>query len=228
MSVWEGIESALNAAGRLTFGGLMESLAAAKARRKEAAFSISLIALSAKMARADGVVTDDEIEAFRSFFDFPESEARKVRTIYELAQQDVAGFDFYLRRVARLFEDDPAVLEDVLDCLHHIALADGVAHPSEMKMLDEAARAFSLSPAAARRVRAAHIGLGEEDPYLILGVDPDVSLEDLKTEYRRLVRAHHPDALIARGVPEALVKIAEGRAAAINAAYEKVLAERNA
>lgn len=225
MSAWETIGNALQAAGRLTFGGVMDALAASRARRAEAAFSIALIALSAKMARADGVVTDDEIDAFHSFLEAPPEEAANVRMLYRLAQKDVAGYDHYLKRIARQFEDNPAVLEDVLDCLHHVALADGVAHPNEIAMLDEAAAIFGLSPAAARRIRAAHLGV-EEDPYAILGVAPEISPEDLKTAYRRLMREHHPDALAARGVPASMVRISEGRTAAINAAYEKILAER--
>ena len=225
MSFWDRIGNALTAARKRTIGALLDAIATQKQRRNEAAFSIALIALSAKMAKADGIVTDDEIEAFRDFFSFPEREADKVRMIYRLAQQDVAGFDEYLSRVAKIFEMAPAVLEDVLDCLFHVAVADGVAHPREMELLDRAANVFSIKPAAYRRIRATHLGLGDDDPWLILGVDHEASLEEIKTAYRALVRDHHPDALTARGVPADLVKIGEGRMAAINTAYERILTE---
>ncbi len=226
MNVWEKVQTRLNAFGRLTLGAMLDALAERKARRDEAAFSIALIALSAKMAKADGIVTDDEIAAFCEFFHFPAEEADNVRMVYDLAQKDVAGFEHYLSRVARIFEDEPVVLEDVLDCLYHIALADGVAHPREMDLLDKAGVAFKLPPAAIRRLRLVHLGLGESDPYLILDIGHDVSDAEVKQAYRDLVRTHHPDALMARGVPVELVRIAENRMAAINDAYKQIVAER--
>jgi DnaJ like chaperone protein len=112
----------------------------------------------------------------------------------------------------------------VLDCLFYVATADGVQHPREEALLDQAAKAFRLSSAAMRRLRAAHFGLGKEDPFAVLGLAPDAGPELVKAAYRALIRDNHPDAMIARGVPEPLVKIAEARSAAINAAYEKALA----
>lgn len=223
-SLWDSVQSLIDEARRRTLGAALEAMSAAKARRDEAAFSIALIALSAKMAKADGVVTDDETGAFRRFFQFPDEEAAKVRMIYNLAKQDLAGFDHYLARVAKLFEDTPVVLEDVLDCLYYIATADGVEHPRERALLEAAAKAFGLSAAAVRRLRATHFGVEAEDPFAILGVAPDASSETVKAAWRALIREHHPDALIARGVPAAMVKIAEARSAAINTAYEKAFA----
>ncbi len=206
----------------------MEAMAARQRRRDAAIFSIALIALSAKMAKADGVVTDDEVAVFRSFFSYPPEEEEKVRTVFLLATEDIAGFDSYARQVGRLFRDDCAILEDVLDCLFYIALADGVMHPDEMGLLRVAADGFGLGKNTWRRVKAAHLGADKEDPYVILGVEPSVSDADLKTEYLKLVKDNHPDALVARGVPEDLVRISEHRMAVINTAYERALAERAA
>lgn len=223
-SVFESIESLIESARERTLGAALKAMTAAKARRDESTFSIALIALAAKMAKADGFVDEAETGAFRRFFQYPEEEASKVRMIYNLAQQDVAGFDHYLAQVAKLYEGNPLVLEDVLDCLFHVATADGVAHPAERSLLDTAAEAFSLSSAAVRRLKAIHFGLEADDPFAVLGVAPDASPEAVKTAWRALIREHHPDALLARGVPAAMVKIAEARSAAINAAYEKALA----
>ncbi|RZO65372.1 MAG: molecular chaperone DjiA [Parvularculaceae bacterium] len=223
MNIWENLGSVLEKVQDRTFGAVFDAISAAKTRRDETAFSVALIALSAKLAKADGIVTDDEIQAFRDFFAFPESEARKVKMIYELAQQDVAGFDHYLRKVRRLFAEQPAVLEDVIDCLFHVAAADGVAHPHEIALLEQAAEIFDLSAASMRRIKAAHLGAEKNDPFIILDVQDDVSVAGLQVAYRALAREHHPDALIARGVPVSLVKIAEGRMAAINDAYDRAL-----
>lgn len=226
MTFWDRIESLLNAAHDKTLGALMEAIRERRARKDAAVFSIAFIALSAKMAKADGIVTDEEVAAFQTFFTYPAEEADKVHMIWRLAQEDVAGFDLYARQVGDLFSGEPTVLEDVLDCLYHIALADGVAHPREVELLDEAVRAFKMSPACARRVKAAHLGADKEDPYVILGLDHDISDDELRRAWRNLAKENHPDTLIARGVPPDLVKIAEGRMAAINDAYKRALAER--
>ena len=228
MSLWSKIQSALEVTRRRTLGAALDAIAERRVKHDETTFSIALIALSAKMAKADGVVTDDEIDAFRDFFQFPEEDADKVRVVYNLAQQDIAGFEHYLSQVAKIFADEPVVLEDVLDCLFHIAAADGVAHPRELEMLEIAADQLKVSASAFRRIKSVHLGLGEDDPYVILDVEPSISDLGLKTVYRELVKLHHPDAMIARGVPAALVKIAEGRIAAINDAYEKITQERKA
>lgn len=225
MSWWDNLQTAVDQAKRRTLGGFLDGLAAQKAKRNEMAFSIALIALSAKMAKADGVASDTEFDAFRRFFSYPKSEESKVFMIYRLAQQDVAGFDHYLQRVAKIFALNTPALEDVLDCLFYIAGADGIEHPREQTMLEQAAEAFKVSPAAFRRLKAVHLGLDHEDPYTILGIEPGVDEATLKAAYRALVREHHPDALIARGVPEALVKIAEARMAAINTAYARISGE---
>ncbi|MEK7265220.1 MAG: TerB family tellurite resistance protein [Pseudomonadota bacterium] len=226
MGIWGRIGEAVEEAHKRTLGSALDAFVEMKARRDESAFSIALIALSAKIARADGFVTDNEVAAFRKFFAFPQSEESKVKMVFDLAKQDVAGFDHYARQVARIFEDDPVVLEDVIDCLLYVALADGQAHPREMDMLENAAAAFKLAPGAWRRIKASHLGQDRDDPYVILDLEHDADTAALREKYRALMRENHPDALIARGVPPGLVKIAENRTAAINAAYEKILAER--
>lgn len=225
MSFWDKIQTVIDDGRRRTLGAVLDAIARQKERRDEAAFSIALIALSAKMAKADGLVTTQEVDAFRRFFTYPDEAADKVSMIYRLAQQDIAGFEHYLERVARIFEGSPEMLEDVLDCLFYIAGADGVEHPREKALLESAARAFKTPAAALRRIRAIHLGLDAEDPYAILGVEPGISAEELKAVYRALVRDHHPDALMARGVPVALVRIGEARMAAINAAYDILSAD---
>lgn len=151
-----------------------------------------------------------------------------MRTVFSLAMEDVAGFDSYARQVGRLFRDDSDILEDVLDCLFFVAMADGVLHPNELELLRKAADRFGTSKSSWRRVKAAHLGADKEDPYAILGLDHEVSDDDLRATYRALAKTHHPDALIARGVPEDLIKIAEHRMAVINEAYETAMAERGA
>ncbi len=189
-------------------------------------FTIAVIALGAKMAKADGVVTKDEEEAFRRIFRVPPSEEANVRRIFNLARQDTAGYEAYARQIARLFRDNPAILEDVLDGLFEIAKADGVLHPGELAFLERVAEIFGFTEAEFRRIRASHFGPDAADPYAILGVAHDASDEEVKRTYRLLVRENHPDSLMARGVPEEFVRLANDKLAAINAAYDRIEQER--
>ncbi|HSM43080.1 MAG TPA: DnaJ family molecular chaperone [Afifellaceae bacterium] len=191
--------------------------------RRQIAFTISMIALSAKMAKADGIVTQVEVEAFQQIFAIPAGEERNVARIYNLAKSDIAGFEAYAGQVARLFPDDRVLLEDILDGLFHIAKADGVIHERELSYLERVSEIFGFSEDEFSRISARHaIVSGGGDPYLVLGADRDWDFETLKKHYRRLVAENHPDRLMARGVPEEFVRIATERVAAINAAWEQV------
>lgn len=189
-------------------------------------FTIAIIALSAKMAKADGVVSDDEVVVFERLFKVPPEERAAVRRLFNLARQDTAGYEIYAAQIARLFRGNPAMLEDILDGLLEIAGADGVLHPDEAVFLERVADIFGFAPNEYRRIRATHFGRDESDPYQVIGVGYEASEEEIKLTYRRLVRENHPDSLIARGVPEEFVRLANDKLAAINAAYEHIRQER--
>ena len=189
-------------------------------------FTIAVIALGAKMAMADGVVTKDEEEAFTRVFRVPPSEQANVRRIFNLARADTAGYESYAGQIARIFRGNPAVLEDILDGLFEIAKADGVFHPGEQAFLERVAEIFGFAPNEFRRIRASHFR-DAADPYVVLGVAYDASDDEIKRTYRRLVKENHPDSLIGRGVPPEFVKLANDKLAAINAAYEKIRMERD-
>ncbi|MBB3949177.1 J domain-containing protein [Aureimonas jatrophae] len=197
--------------------------------RRRVAFSVAMIALSAKMARADGVVTPAEISAFRRIFLIPPDEIQNVFRLYSIAQQDTAGFEIYASRMRALCEEPPAegeegcaLLVDVLDGLFHIAGADGVVHERELAFLAEVAERFGLTAVQFERIRARHVDGGEAGAYAVLGVDPSASHDEMRRRYLHLVRENHPDRLAARGVPAEFMAIATERMKAINAAWAMV------
>ena len=122
--------------------------------QRQVAFTIGVIALGAKMAKADGVVTRDEVEAFREVFHVPSAEVKNVARVFDQAKQDSRGFEAYARQLGALFHDNPAVLEDLLDGLFHIAKADNVYHPAEDQFLGDVAEIFGFSQAEFARIRA--------------------------------------------------------------------------
>ena len=222
MSIWSAI-SAIGGSLSTFFAGGRE---AGKPPEKTVAFTVAMIALSAKMAKADGVVTQDETEAFRQVFHVAPADMAGVNRVFDLAKGDVAGFETYARQAAKLFEVKADILEDVLDGLFHIAKADGVVHEAELHYLEQVALIFGFGAADFRRIRARHVRLPEEDPYDVLGVAHEAPFADIKKRYRELARENHPDRHVAAGVPPEMLEIVTQRLARINAAFDRIEKER--
>src|SRR6187402_2788700 len=183
MSIWQLLKrvtasAASGVAGlveavRTVFGGDPEL-------RRRVAFSVAMIALSAKMAKADGVVTADEVQAFRQIFSVPPREAKNVARLYDIAQADIAGFEAYAERIARLCGTGKAncgVLEDILDGLFHIAKADGMLHEREGRFLHRIAQIFRIGEEHYQAILARHVSIGAADPWIVLGIERGKSLD---------------------------------------------------
>ena len=193
---------------------------------KQISFTIGVIVLGAKMAKADGIVTRDEVNAFREVFHVPPHEARNVARIFDKAKREAEGFEPYAMQLARMFRNNKGVLEDLLDALFHIAKADDVLHPAEIEFLQRCAIIFGFTEADYERIKAGHATGDDQDPYVILGVDRGADDATIKAQYRKLIRENHPDTLIAQGVPQEFVDIANDKLAAINDAYDQVQKHR--
>ena len=227
MSIWTRISEALGLVGD-SIGDFLAKLARSRNSppEKSLGFTIGMIALGAKMAKADGVVTLDEVSAFKRVFHVPQAELAAVARVFNLAKQDVAGYETYARHIAKLFHAKAAILENVLDGLFHIAKADGLIHPAELTYLEKVSVHFGFNAADFGRIRSRHVVAGAHDPYVILGVDRSMHMADIKTCYRKLVRENHPDKLIAAGVPEEMIQLATEKLALMNSAYEQIVKER--
>lgn len=225
MSVWSRIADALSALRQGEgLSTVFDALRSPPERR--AAFAIAVIALGAKMAKADGLVTRDEVTAFREVFTIPKAQEGNAARLFNMARTDVAGYRDYARRIAAMFEDQSETLADLMEGLFHIALADGTYHPSEDDFLHEVARIFGFDDRRFARLRAQFVPDAERDPYDVLGVSPDAPMDEIRANWRKLVRDSHPDVMIARGVPEEAVKLAEKRLVAVNRAWEEISGDR--
>ena len=189
---------------------------------KRIAFTIAVIVLGAKMAKADGKVTRDEVSAFKEVFRIPPDELKNVGRLFNRARNDAAGFEPYARQIGRMFKAHPAVLVELLDGLFHIARADGAVTEDELAYLEQVAKIFGLDAREWDRVRAGNMGPDASDPYVILGVPRESSDDEIKAAYRKLVRENHPDRLVAQGMPQEFVDLANERLATINAAYDRL------
>ncbi len=221
MSIWTRISEAVAALAKGEgLSAVFDKLRTPPER--SVAFTIAVIALSAKMAKADGLVTRAEVSTFRDIFHIaPEDEAGAAR-VFNLARQDVAGFEEYARRISAMFGNEMGTLCDLMEGLFQIAIADGTYHPAEDAFLSRVAELFGLSESQFRGLRTRFVPDAAPDPFSILGVSPDTPLPEIRRAWKALVRDSHPDRMIARGVPPEAVKMCERRLIDINRAWEDI------
>jgi DnaJ like chaperone protein len=193
---------------------------------EDPAFSTAVTALGAKLAKADGAADHSEFVAFTQVFQPDAASEQNIHRLYDLARQTTHGYESYAKRLAKRYAGCPQLLEDVLDGLFHIAKSDGFVTDDELTYLERVSKLFGQSPLTYRRVKATHLGAGPEDPYVVLGVEPDASDDAVHSAWRTALVAAHPDRARARGLPDEFVEVAEAKAAAINAAYDSVTRER--
>jgi len=191
------------------------------------AFATAIIVLGAKLAKADGQVSRDEVEAFKSRFKISEQEVGGVARIYDQAKTSAEGFEPYARQIAALFGRDPVMLEELLIGLFEVARADGDLKTGEIEFLREVASIFGFDETKFEQLRVTFGTKKQpeakaEDPYKLLGISRAASDADIKKSYRKLVRELHPDHLTAKGMPEDFIHRANDRLAAVNAAYDRI------
>jgi DnaJ like chaperone protein len=221
MSIWKRIGDALSA---LTSGEPLSEIfdRLRTPPERSVAFTIAVIALSAKMAKADGQVTRDEVTAMREVFQIAREDEAGAARVFNLARRDVAGFEDYALRIRRMFENSDACLCDLMEGLFHIAMADGTYHPAENDFLEQVAQIFGLEDHDFRALHARFVPDAAPDPYTVLGVAPDAPVADIRKAWKQQVRDTHPDAMMARGVPQEMIQMAEKRLIDLNNAWEEI------
>ena len=228
MRIWDKIVEGMNSLGIAELLGLSSPPAddGGHPGLRQIGFTIGVIALGAKMARVDGEVSEVEIDAFRAFFQVPPGEEANVQRFFDLAKRDAGGFETYARQVAALFPDAPEILENVVEGLFSIAQADGQIDAAEADYLAKVARIFGLESSRFERAKAAALGVMECEPCVVLGIDPLATDEQIREAWLRQVRANHPDKLMAQGLPEEAIAVANRKLALINDAYDRLRRQR--
>jgi len=190
-------------------------------------FTAAIIGLGAKLAKADGLVTTDEVAMFSRVFRVAPSEEAAMRRVFNIARQTVLGYESYARRIAKRYSDRPCLLEGVLDGLFRIAASDGTITAEEQDYLRSVSDLFGFSEDRFRRIRASHLGPEADDPYVILGVPHDASFEEIRAAYRKLMLENHPDTVAgSKSAPREYEPVAHEKSAAITTAYARIRAER--
>lgn len=205
--------------------GLPAELGSSSGASQSVVFTMAVVALGAKMAKADGVVAEIEVEAFHRAFHVSAKEKKNVERLFNLAKQDVAGFGAYADQIKRVLGNDQHQLQDVLESLFHIATADRAMHPAEDAFLGVVGERFGFSPSDFRHIRAQFV-VDHASPYDVMGLTPSASNEEIKRRHRELIKETHPDRLIARGAHAELIDVATRKMQAINLAFGAIARER--
>ena len=208
--------------------------------RVQTAFFTATFAVMGHLAKADGRVSEHEIGLARTVMGQMRltSELRKtaMSLFYQGKQTDFA-LDEVLDQFRRECHGRRNLIRMFLEIQLHAAYADGVFHPEEERILQDCCLRLGFSTAEFRHleilVRAAREFAPEggrqvsrakrlADAYAVLGVSKRATDPEIKKAYRRMMNQHHPDKLVARGLPEQMVKLATQKTQEIRAAYDTV------
>ena len=191
-------------------------------QQKQQIFALSIIVLSAKLAKSDGKVTVDEVNAFKEKFNVPKNELPKVAKIFNEAKKEVYGYKQIADQIGILFADNKVILEELLNNLFYIAASDGKVSLSEIEMLKSISKSFNFTENEYQRIFQLSLKNNQSDPYKILGVSRQDDDLTIRKKWITLNKEHHPDNLIAKGMPKEFIKQSNEELAAINIAYDKI------
>ena len=196
--------------------------------QKEQIFATSVIAISAKLAKADGKISKSEILAFKKIFEFPAEDEKAISDIFNSAKENIDDYKGIAEQVYKVFKSDRGLLFELLNSLFSIAYADGELHPKEKVMLSEIAKIFQISDnefESLKNIFEAKISQDNTSinrSYKILGLSENVSLEQVSNQYRKLIKEYHPDKLQGMGLPKEFIELANQKLSAINKAYTEI------
>ena len=236
MSIWGSLIGGMvgfSLAG--PFGMLLGSLIGGKISRSRSAagnfgtfgqpqqiFALSLIVLSAKLSKADGQVSKEELIAVRDKLKIPESEIEQVGKIFNKAKQESTGYEPYAQQIAQIYKNNQNVLEEVINILFYIAEADGNVSKSELDMIQHIAQIFGLNQSQFNSIQESRKSSGKLNPYVVLGSNPEEDIQAIRKKYLQLSKENHPDMLISKGVPEEVIEESKKKMRAINSAWDQI------
>jgi len=185
-------------------------------------FAVSLVILTAKLAKADGHVSKEELIAIKQKLKVPDNEIDQVGKIFNKAKEDSLGYEPYAKQIAQIYQNKPAVLDEVINILFYIAEADGKVSNSELDMIKNIAQIFNLTDIQFEGIKESRKGSDKLNPYIVLGCTSNDDFATIRKKYLQLSKEHHPDALISKGVPKEVIEESKKKMRAINSAFDKI------
>ena len=185
-------------------------------------FALSLIILSAKLSKADGRVSKEELIAVKEKLQIPDSEIDQVAKIFNKAKDESTGYEPYAKQISEIFKGNQNVLEEVINILFYIAEADGHVSNEEESMIANIAFIFGLSQNQYESIKETRKSSDKLNPYIVLESQPTDDLKSIRKKYIKLSKEHHPDLLISKGVPIEVINESKNKMRAINAAWDQI------
>tara|TARA_Y100001936_G_C16048311_1_gene656099 strand:+ start:226 stop:945 length:720 start_codon:yes stop_codon:yes gene_type:complete len=214
------------------FGMLLGSLIGGKVSRSRSGFrnaaqsqqifALSLIVLSAKLSKADGNVSKEELIAVKDKLKIPDQELDQVGKIFNKAKEESTGFEPYAQQIAQIYKGNLNVLEEVINILFYIAEADGNISQSEMQMIENISQIFGLNQTQFNSIKESRKSSDKLNPYVVLESNPDDDLQTIRKKYLKLSKEHHPDLLLSKGVPNEVIEESKKKMRAINLAWDQI------
>lgn len=198
-------------------GGFQQNFA-----QSQQIFAISLVILTAKLAKADGQVSKEELIAIKEKLKVPDHEIDQVGKIFDKAKEDSLGYEPYAKQIAQIYQNKPAVLDEVINILFYIAESDGKVSNSELAMIKNIAQIFNLTDIQFEGIKESRKGSDKLNPYIVLGCTSNDDFATIRKKYLQLSKEHHPDALISKGVPQEVIEESKKKMRAINSAFDKI------
>tara|TARA_B100000131_G_scaffold317158_1_gene358605 strand:+ start:633 stop:1358 length:726 start_codon:yes stop_codon:yes gene_type:complete len=211
--------------GSLIGGKISRSRSTAKFRtfaQSQQIFALSLIVLSAKLSKADGQVSREELIAVKDKLKIPDSELDQVGKIFNKAKEESTGYEQYAQQIAQLYQGNLNVLEEVINILFYIAEADGEVSKAELRMIEHIAQIFGLNKFQFNGIKESRKSSDKLNPYIVLESRPEDDLQTIRKKYLKLSKEHHPDLLISKGVPKEVIEESKNKMRAINSAWDKI------
>ena len=188
---------------------------------KQINFTIGVIALSAKMAKADGIVSYQELDAFKKGLIINQNELRNVEKVWNFAKQSVHGFESYAKQLAKLFKPSSSILENLIHLLFSIAKSDGQITIEEMEFLKKVSIIFGFDEKKFNLFKEIYIN-DDYDPYTVLQSNIYDPIDRINKKRISLLKKHHPDVLISKGQPLEFVEKNNHYVKMINKSWEYV------
>lgn len=215
------------------FGMLLGSLIGGKISRAKGSFNnsfaqpqqvfaLSLIVLSAKLSKADGQVSKEELIAVKDKLKIPDNELDQVGKIFNKAKEESTGYQPYAEQIAQIYKNNLNVLEEVINILFYIAEADGNISDAELNMIEDISRIFGLNQTQFNSLKESRKSSDKLNPYVVLESTPEDNIADIRKKYIKLSKEHHPDLLLSKGVPEEVIDESKKKMRAINSAWDQI------
>jgi DnaJ like chaperone protein len=192
-------------------------------------FFVATFSMLAKLAKVDGRISKEEMHSIENFMvrDLNlDPEGKKIAIkIFHSAIDSPASFQDFAAQFYNQFQQQPQLLELMMDVLLRVSVADGTLSDSEERLILSAARIFNFGEQKYRELRSRY-AQDSDKYYAILGTDRSNSDEQIKKQYRKLVKEYHPDTIAAKGLPEEFTKFAHDKFREIQGAYDAIKQER--